>query len=59
MAMAVYVKKQTAVCFECRGKYGPAILTHKKGGTSERIEIGDAELYEARCRTCHKIPDIE
>ncbi len=59
MAMADEIRKEAAVCFVCHGKFGPAVYTQKKGGTSERIEIGDAELYEARCRTCHKIPDIE
>lgn len=59
MAIADEVKKETAVCFECHGKYGSAIYTHKKGGTGQQIEVGDAELYEARCRTCHRIPDIE
>ena len=59
MAMADKVDKETAVCFECHDKYGPAIFTQKKGGPGQQIEVGDAELYEARCRTCHKIPDVE
>ncbi len=59
MAMADEVRKEAAVCFECHGKFGPAVYTQKTGGTSERIEIGDTELYEARCRTCYRTPDTK
>lgn len=56
LAIADKVSKLTAICPICRGKNGPAIFTQKKGGTDRRIEIGDIELYEARCRACHTIP---
>ena len=56
MAMADYVQKEPAVCFKCKGKYGPAIFTQKIGGSSEQVEVGKADIYEARCRACHRPP---
>jgi len=56
MAMADEVLKLTAICPICLGENGPAIFTQKKGGSGEKIEIGDAKIYEARCRVCHTIP---
>jgi len=53
MALADNVHKLTAICFKC-GE--PAIFTQKIGGSSNQIEIGDREIYEARCRSCHTIP---
>lgn len=54
MAMADSVTKLRAVCFKC--KQPNAIFTQKLGGSSSQVEIGDAGLYEARCRKCHFIP---
>ncbi len=56
LAMSQEVLKLTAVCLQCQGEYGPAIFTQKKGGTGKQVEVGDTELYEARCRVCHTIP---
>jgi thymidine kinase len=56
LAIADEVLKLTAICSKCLSKNGPAIFTQKKGGSGEKIEIGDAGLYEARCRVCHTIP---
>jgi thymidine kinase len=56
MAIADEVLKLTAICPICLGENGPAIFTQKKGGSGEKIEIGDANIYEARCRVCHTIP---
>lgn len=56
LAMADEVLKLTAICLVCQDENGPAIFTQKKGGTGEQVEVGDTELYEARCRTCHTIP---
>lgn len=53
MALANEVKKFTAICFICGT---PAIFTQKIGGSSNQIEIGDKDIYEARCRSCHTIP---
>src|SRR3989344_2324348 len=50
LAMADEVIKLHAVCFKC-GK--DARYTQKNGGTSDKIQVGDFGIYEARCRQCH------
>ena len=55
LAMADEVLKLTAICVACNGE-NPAIFTQKKGGTGEQVEVGDAGLYEARCRACYYVP---
>jgi thymidine kinase len=52
-AMANEVQKETAICFTCKA---PAMYSQKLGGGSSQVEVGDAEIYEARCRVCHTIP---
>lgn len=49
MAAANEVQKLTAICFSC-GE--PAIYTQKIGGSKKQIEVGDREIYEARCENC-------
>lgn len=56
LARADEIIKLTAVCAKCKGANGPAIFTQKKTETGKHVEIGDEELYEARCRVCHYIP---
>lgn len=47
--------KEMAVCFRC-GK--SATLTQKKSkGSGQQIEVGDSELYEARCLACWTPPE--
>lgn len=59
MAEADSVTKLTAVCVRC-GE--PAIRTQRLIGgqpapyESPRIVVGGDELYEARCRACHEVP---
>lgn len=54
---AEIISKETAVCFQC-GKL--ATLTQKKSkGTGQQIEVGDSELYEARCIACWTPPEEE
>ena len=48
-AYADVVQKFTADCFVC-GQ--PARFTQKKGGSSEQIQVGAENLYEARCESC-------
>ena len=49
LAVAEFVTKLTAVCFEC-GK--AAAFTYRKDKTNkEVVAVGDEE-YEARCRKC-------
>ena len=50
LAMADEVTKLTAVCFNCGAT---ARYTQILGGTGEEIQVGDLDLYEARCRKCH------
>jgi len=57
MAMADDVLKLTAICKHCKGQNGLAIFTQKKGGSTQQVEVGNTELYEARCRVCHFIPE--
>lgn len=53
MALADEVQKETAICFRCKG---PAMYTQKLAGSQAQVEVGDADIYEARCRVCHTIP---
>ncbi len=42
----------TAICTgKCKGQ-NLAIFTQKVGGSKQVIEVGDANMYEARCRAC-------
>ena len=56
MARAEYVDKMHAICLQC-GK--PASRTQRKVAGAGRVLIGTDDTYEARCRTCHTIPDEE
>ncbi len=49
MALANSVQKLTAICFVC-GK--DAMYTQKIGGSKKQIEVGDTDIYEARCERC-------
>ncbi len=53
LSMANEVQKETAICFICKE---PAMYTQKLGGTGTQVEVGDVEIYEARCRNCHIVP---
>jgi len=56
LAMADDVRKETAVCFKCRK--ASAMMTQKTSkGSGSQIEVGDAGLYEARCRNCWTPPE--
>src|SRR6201990_3045867 len=48
MALADEVTKLSAVCMVCGA---PAIHTQRLGQSQERVVVGAAGLYEARCRT--------
>ncbi len=55
MALANEVIKETSICFHCKSK--PGTMTQKKAvGSGKQIEVGDAELYESRCRECWTMP---
>lgn len=59
MAEADSVTKLTAVCMKCGA---PAIRTQRlivgqpAPYESPRIVVGGDEMYEARCRACHEVP---
>ncbi|MBT8386996.1 MAG: thymidine kinase [Ignavibacteria bacterium] len=54
LAIAEYITKQLAICVECGN---PADKTQRKTASSERVIVGAADIYEARCRQCHNIPE--
>ncbi len=53
LAVAEYITKTLAICVVCGN---PADKTQRKTYTSERVVVGAADIYEARCRKCHYIP---
>ena len=54
LAIAEYITKQHAICVVCGN---PADKTQRKTTESERVIVGAADIYEARCRKCHYIPN--
>jgi len=53
LAIAEYITKTLAICMNCGN---PADKTQRKTTSSERVVVGAADVYEARCRKCHYIP---
>jgi thymidine kinase len=53
LEIAEYITKQHAICVVCGN---PADKTQRKIAESERVIVGAANIYEARCRRCHYIP---
>jgi thymidine kinase len=51
LAVAEYVDKMHAVCVRCGGV---AHYSQRIAGGGERVEVGDTEAYEARCRRCYE-----
>lgn len=46
----------TANCHKCEKR--PATMTYKIGGSpNQQKEPGGKGIYEARCRSCHKLPE--
>jgi len=54
LAIAEYITKQLAICVVCGN---PADKTQRKTASSERVIVGAEDIYEARCRQCHYIPE--
>ena len=50
LAVAEYVTKQLAICVVCGN---PANRSQRLISGSERVVVGAAGAYEARCRNCH------
>lgn len=53
LAVAEYITKTLAICVVCGN---PADKTQRKTTSVERVVVGAADIYEARCRKCHYIP---
>ncbi len=56
LSIAEYITKSLAICVVCGN---PADRTQRKTASSERVVVGAADMYEARCRKCHYIPNEE
>ena len=54
LAIAEYITKTLAICVVCGN---PADKTQRKTNSSERVVVGASDIYEARCRKCHHIPE--
>ncbi len=54
LAVAEYISKTLAICVKCGN---PASRTQRLSKDSERVVVGAADIYEARCRFCHEIPE--
>jgi len=53
LAVAEYITKTLAICVVCGN---PADRTQRTTSSSERVVVGAKDMYEARCRRCHRIP---
>ncbi len=54
LAIAEYITKTLAICVNCGN---PADKTQRKIISPERVVVGASDIYEARCRKCHYIPE--
>ena len=54
LAVAEYITKTLAICVVCGN---PADRTQRTTKDSERVLVGAAEAYEARCRRCFHPPE--
>lgn len=54
LAIAEYITKTLAICVVCGN---PADKTQRKSVSKERVVVGASDIYEARCRKCHFIPN--
>lgn len=56
LALAEYVTKELAICVVCGN---PANRSQRLIDSAERVVVGAAGAYEARCRKCHvPTPDV-
>jgi thymidine kinase len=52
LAIAEYITKTLAICVICGN---PADRTQRTIASKDRVVVGAANIYEARCRKCHTI----
>lgn len=53
LAVAEYITKTHAICVLCGN---PANHTQRKSREKDRVVVGAADIYEARCRNCFEPP---
>ena len=51
LALAEFVDKMHAICVRCGGI---AHYSQRIAGGHDRLQVGDVEAYEARCRRCYE-----
>jgi len=51
LAIAEYITKTMAICMHCGN---PANRTERLTKDEETVVVGAADIYEARCRNCHR-----
>jgi thymidine kinase len=56
LSIAEYVTKNLAICVKCGN---PANRTQRLRGGTDRVLVGAADIYEARCRNCHEVKEID
>lgn len=56
LALAEYVTKELAICVVCGN---PANRSQRLADSKERVLVGAASAYEARCRKCHVTTPVE
>jgi thymidine kinase len=54
LAIAEYVDKMLAICMRCGA---PANRSQRLVGSRDRVVVGGAQHYEARCRRCFQASD--
>ncbi|MBI3586089.1 MAG: thymidine kinase [Ignavibacteriales bacterium] len=54
LAVAEYITKTLAICVVCGN---PADRTQRKTQQQDRVVVGAKDVYEARCRRCHQVPN--
>ena len=56
LAVAEYISKELAICVVCGN---PANRSQRLSDSAERVVVGAAGAYEARCRKCHVPSPVE
>jgi thymidine kinase len=56
LAVAEYITKELAICVVCGN---PANRSQRLSSSEERVVVGAAGAYEARCRKCHVPSPVE
>ena len=56
LAVAEYVTKVLAICVVCGN---PANRSQRLVASGDRVVVGAAGAYEARCRKCHRVDPVE